>query len=255
MSYYSKFPVLLAQPLLHPYTQRYIGAMTVKPTARIAKVIDNFVRGLVADSLWTKFDALYIFKMHDAQAARINLVNPGTHNLSVSGSPVFTAGAGYAGAASGYLQTSANISTFSNFSQNSAHIGGYIESAQFANTSVIGSEVENIEIRLSTSGIFTYFAINTTGDAISRTIAGLTGHSVASRLNSSQAFFVRNGALVGGVVSNTSVAVGANPFKVCGGVSGNNTSQFSFAHVGSGLTEAESNGLYQRILTYRSDYP
>lgn len=253
MSYYSKFPSLLVYGSLHPYTQTYLAAMTTQPSAQITKAIDNFVRGIVDDGLWSKFDALYIFKMHDAQAARINLAQPGTHDLSTSGSPVFTAGAGYAGAVSGYLQTSANISTFSNFSQDNAHIGGYIESAQNSNTPAIGSELQNIEIRPVTAGT-TYFAINTTGNAISRSAGGGTGHSVASRLNSSQVFFVRDGAMVGSVVSNASVAVAANPFKVCGGIFNNNTSQFSFAHVGSGLTEAESDDLYQRILTYRTEY-
>ena len=252
MSYYTKFMPLIFQGL-HPYTQAYINAMSTKPSAQITKAIDNFVRGIVDDGLWSKFDALYIFKMHTAQAAQLNLIQPGTHDLSTSGSPVFTADAGYAGAASGYLKTSANISTFSKFSQDSAHIGGYIESAQTANTPAIGSALKNIEIRPFTGGN-TFFAINTTGNAIGRAVASGVGHPVASRLNSSEAFFVKNGALSGAVASNASVAVSANPFKVCGGIFNNNASQFSFAHVGSGLTEAECDDLYQRILTYRTEY-
>lgn len=255
MSYYSKFPQLLVQPL-HPYTQAYIAAMSVKPSARIAKAIDNFVRGLVADSLWTKFDALYIFKMHDAQAARINLVNPGTHNLSTSGSPVFTAGAGYTGAASGYLQTSANMNTFSKFTQNNAHLGVYFTSATNLNVGVIGSQSNVNEIRASSAlNQNSYAMCNASYVSGEATRTFVNGHRVVSRPSSSVYRHFGNGVQLGADNSRASSAIAANTLKVCGGISGNETaSTVEVAHVGENLTVTECNNLYQRILTYRSEY-
>lgn len=51
------------------------------------------------------------------------------------------------------------------------------------------------------------------------------------------------------------MAVAAETLKVCGGIFLDNTTQLSFAHAGSALTVGEIDDLYQRILTYRSDYP
>lgn len=255
MSYYGHFPQVFAA--WHPYTQRYIAAMTTKPSPLVAQNIDRFVRGLLTDNLWGKFDALYIFKMHDAQAARLNLVNPGTYDLSLVGAPTFTAGSGYLGGASAYLQTSVNMSTFAKFRQNDAHLGVYFTASSTINVGVIGNQSNVNEIRGSSPGNQNSYAMCNASYVFAealRTFAN--GHRVVARPSSTVYRHIGNGVQLGADNTRASSAVAASSLKVCGGINGNETaSTVEIAHAGSNITVAESNLLYNRILSYRTGYP
>lgn len=74
-----------------------VNAMTVKPSRANYIKIDNLIGSLKAASVWAKLDCLYVFKSHDAQAARLNWKTPASYAATVVGSPSFTANVGYLG--------------------------------------------------------------------------------------------------------------------------------------------------------------
>lgn len=73
-----------------------VARMSVAPDAARAGLIDATVRALKAAGVWARLELLYLLAAHDAQAARVNWVQPG-FALSVAGAPAFTADRGYAG--------------------------------------------------------------------------------------------------------------------------------------------------------------
>src|SRR5215217_346283 len=79
------------------------NAMTVKPNNTRAALIDGIVGDLKTAGLWAKLDTFYLLWSHDAQAARVNWINPAKFGLTVQGVPVFTANNGYSGNGAGCL--------------------------------------------------------------------------------------------------------------------------------------------------------
>jgi hypothetical protein len=88
-------------------TRRYIGAMTTPPSARRIRAIDAFVRSLTTGRAIGYLRYLVILRAHNAQAARVNLINPGTGTgtESTSPSPLFTQDSGYFGDGNGFIST------------------------------------------------------------------------------------------------------------------------------------------------------
>ena len=84
-------------------------------------LVNNFIRGLREDGIWSKFDRIWLLAAENQQSARIDL-KVGTLATSV-GSPTFTANIGYTCTTSAYLDTNYNFITDAvAFSQNSAHL-------------------------------------------------------------------------------------------------------------------------------------
>lgn len=73
------------------------SAMTVQPSGARKRLYSNLIKALKTSGVWSKLDVFYITATHDAQAARLNLKNPGTFTLSLVSAPTFTADHGYAG--------------------------------------------------------------------------------------------------------------------------------------------------------------
>jgi hypothetical protein len=99
------------------------AAMTTQPSSGLKSLYNTCITSLINAGIWAKLDALYLMNVETAQAARLNIKNPGTYNLTAVSSPTFTAKTGYAGdGAAAYLDTNFNPTTASapKFVQDSA---------------------------------------------------------------------------------------------------------------------------------------
>lgn len=78
-------------------TQAALDAFDVQPPEDVIVALDRFMRRIVRDGVYANLDLLHVGAIHDAQAARVNLINPGVFDLVENNSPVFTPYRGYAG--------------------------------------------------------------------------------------------------------------------------------------------------------------
>lgn len=86
--------VIAAGPSYSAEAEAYFAAMSVQPSTALKDLVEALITTLKADGNFTGWIGLG--PVHDAQAARVNLVNP-AQVATVGGSPVFTAKQGYAG--------------------------------------------------------------------------------------------------------------------------------------------------------------
>lgn len=85
-----------AYPYVNAEARAYVAAMTVKPDDAVKALIDDTVGDLKSASLWTKLSILTWLRIHDEQAGRLNMVNPGQNTLTpIGSSPTFTAWQGF----------------------------------------------------------------------------------------------------------------------------------------------------------------
>lgn len=265
MSYYNNFPGLLFQPL-HPYTQAYVAAMSVKPTATRTRLIDNLVRSLVSSGAWNYLSSMPLLKSHDSQAARVDLINP-SNVYSLIGTPTFAVDAGYTMSGSNGLNSGMNLSTDAKYKQNDAHLGVWCNTnvnenaADISNTSTV--QQSGIRSREpSVVGVFGQCNHGGTG-ATYATFAGngwtatSVGHSVVQRNNAANAVsstpIYKNGvkatslAILGSAAS--AAVVNAN-FRI----GQNATKQIACAHFGSNMPDATVTALYNALNTYFSSF-
>jgi hypothetical protein len=88
-----------------PDVNAYLLAMSVTPDATRIGHLETLIGGLKTDGVWSKLEWLSILAAHDAQAARINAVNP-AQIASETGTLTFTTDRGYTGdGSSGSLDT------------------------------------------------------------------------------------------------------------------------------------------------------
>ena len=100
MSFVGRRRSLLAQPNPINYrarTRAYLAAMSVQPSLREALTINRFIAGLEDNNLIQYFDRLYGFALHDEQAYRLDMLNPGSDTLVKVNSPTWVPYQGFKG--------------------------------------------------------------------------------------------------------------------------------------------------------------
>lgn len=151
------------------------AAMDVQPSSALKDIYATAIDGLVAAGLWAIRDAYYFLNVETAQAARVNLKNPGTYNLTAFNSPAFTAKVGYAGNGStSYLDSNFNPSTAGGiWAQNDASIFVWSLTSGQAASAILGYNGSGnypLYTRYTTNQ--TFGAINSTSPM---TVANLDG--------------------------------------------------------------------------------
>ena len=109
----------------------YFAAMSVAPDDTRKGHLNTLIASLKTAGVWAKLDGLYIMAAHDAQAARVNAVNPASV-ATANGTITFTTDRGYAGnGTTGYLNTGFNPTTAPSpkYARNSAHMGAWSRTA------------------------------------------------------------------------------------------------------------------------------
>jgi len=221
------------------------AAMTVQPTTARKRLINSTFGVLIGSGILPKLDHLYVLAAHDSQAALLNWVNPAV-SLSLTASPTFTADRGYQGdAATSGLQTSTNMSTFTNFKQDTASMFGWsLTDAQSATADfggvVAGSNSFAI-IRTATNLINSRVNCASTSSIANTTGLGLF---TLSRGSSADFNVYKNSVLLGtGSIVSTAVP-GGMPFGICKGSTTFSARQMAAGGCGSALSASDVAVLY-----------
>lgn len=221
-------------------TATLLAAFTTAPTDLRKAYINRLVKDLKGAGVWSKFDLLYLLAAHDAQAGRVNWVAPGSHNLTVIGSPVFTVDQGYKGATSSYLDSGVAASALSKYKQNDAVIGIWTRTAIVETLGAISSIGGGIAARIIPA-ITSTSTSSYLNNATSTTVAGAggVGHHAVSRSASGSYTYYKNGASAGTASQASTGVPSGNVFVLrdTGGTS--STQQLALAYVGQSLTSTE----------------
>jgi hypothetical protein len=216
----------------------------------------GLINALVADGLWSKFDALYVFATQDSATALLNLISSSFAATTLSGTLTFTADRGFTkGAGNGILTTNFNPTTAPSpkFVLNSAHCSAWSVTdpgtSAIAIFGSIGANETDIYPRYTDNNA--YFRCNSTNIA-GVAVADPIGHYIANRSSSSAVQGYKNGS---SVLSNTSATSGGptnNPFTFGAATSSGALSphQIAACSVGSSLSSTDATNFYNRLRTY-----
>jgi len=227
----------------------------------------TLVNGLVADGVWNKLDALYIFATQDSATALLNLKSSSYNCTAVNG-PTFTADRGFTGATTGnkHLTTGFNPATAGGmYTQNSAHLSLW-------NLTAAGSGPPAIGCQAGTSNNAYIYAPNYNGDnqQYVRINSGSTGggmgpsnqntagHYLGNRGSSGAVDGYRNGSATGFSPSATASVSMPSVVMTILGVSNSGTvsaidNQAAAASIGAALSAAEVFAFYNRLYRYFID--
>lgn len=235
--------------------------------AKHKRAYDRMIRGLVADGIWSKLDALYIWATVNQATALLNLKSS-SFACTTSGTVSFSADNGFTGNATDFfLDSGFNPNAGGgNYLLDSASFGVYILTNRTATTS------NKFNFGADNAGAFTLVASINVLDAVGgfRTLkndataatdatAGTArGSWGVSRTGASTGSFCRNGAQLGTFV-NASVGLPTQTFYFFAlhfsGAFGFVDDQMAAGFIGGGLTSAQLNSLSNRINTYMASLP
>jgi len=219
-------------------------------TAAYTALID----GLVADGVWSKLDALYIFATQNTTNARLN-VKSASYTASVTGTVTFTADRGYTNPASGtdYVNTNFNASTAGgNYTQNAAHFMSW-QVADLGNMGVVlGADGATRMYQAPNfgGGGSTLSRINTTTGGASGTVANGAGMALSNRSSSSTVETYRNAVQLA-TGSDASAALNNSTFSVPSVfLTDSNLTVMAGCSMGGSLTSGQVTSFYNRLRTY-----
>lgn len=249
MSYYSKFPNLIAQSK----ADKYFSAMSAQLPSGKKAVIRTFFDSLEASGIWGKLEYLNIFALETEQQALVNAINP-TQSLIKSGSPVFTGDDGFRcnSNLANYLSTPNNANSFLNYGQNDASFSTWVTIPAGINSSVMGIANSCALFPSSTgggAGVYTRVNTSTTWSFV--TTAKTPEFVLAARNGASTAYGYRDGATAADH-TQTSTAVPPSPFRYLSVETAANNMTMRFAHIGKFLTKTEASNLYGYVNTLLS---
>lgn len=222
----------------------------------------NLINGLVADSLWTKLDALYIFATKDTTTANLNLKST-SFGLTQTGTVTFTADQGYTGDAStGNLNTGFTPSTAGgNYALNAASFGVYALTSRTTGQNYAQMGTNTVGLGTSASDLYPWFTdnnlygeINANGGGVAAP-ANAQGMYAVTRTASNALAVYRNGSSFT-TAATTSVALPDQTFFILAAHGGSNTTvgrsgdKLSAAFIGGSLNGTEAGNLSTRINAY-----
>lgn len=227
-----------------------IARMSVAPSGVRARAIDAAVRALKASGVWPKLTVLHLIAAHDAQAARLNWVQP-AYDLTAVNSPMFTADRGYAGdGAAAYLDTGWAPSLGA---QDSLCFGVWTRTNSQSAAGVAGTSAGPSVLLLPRSATDTAAVRANQGPATASGAGSVTdgsGLTVANRSGASAVQIYKGGALLLSA-SPASAAPGTSSLTLgLFNASNFNTHQFAACVIGSSLNGAEQAALHAALLGY-----
>jgi hypothetical protein len=231
-------------------TAALVARMSVQPSGTRVRSIDAAVRALKAGGVWPKLAALYLIAAHDAQAARLNWVQP-AYGLTAVNSPAFTTDRGYAGdGTAAYLDTGWSPSLGA---QDSLCFGVWDRTGAQSTAGVAGTSAAPSVLLLVRSATDTA-AVRVNQGAASASGAGSvtdgSGLTVANRSGASAVQIYRNGALLLSA-SPASTAPSTAPLTLgLFNASNFNAHQFAACVIGSSLDAGEQAALHGALLGY-----
>lgn len=243
------------------------AAMSSEPDATRKALISDTIVGLKSAGIWDKLDALWFMAAHDAQAGRLNWINPGTHNLTAVDAPTFTVDEGYAGnGTTSHLDTNYVPSTDAvKFTLNDASIGFYMATHAGTTTRApMGARDTTASTSprqcLVITTTFTVARLNVDNNADQASdLSVATGLHVAQRTDANTVQIYRGGSLlatgtrVSQAVPQYSLFIGASNGGGSAGLLDNR--QFSMAMAGASLTAQQQGDLNTIVQSYLDGLP
>ena len=216
-------------------TTALLNRMTVTPSAKHQDLINVCIKMLVNQGLWALCDGIYALAADAAADALLNWKGT-AYPLTVTGSPTFTAGAGYVSSSSAYLSCpTGTLGTGTLWTENSAHLGIWQNTASTVDAPLVadGAGVNGI-------GGGQYSFITGLNSSSGRNygsespVITFPSHLCASRAAAASYPTYVNGSLTA-TVTATSQATTGTTLSTFGG----NTGQLSMWHFGSAITQAQ----------------
>lgn len=237
--------------VLQPQTVALEAQMLVQPTHDRTLAIDAFMAALVSSGVYANSDLIYTMAAANAQAAGLNWAAPQSHPLIPTGSPAFTADFGYAGTATGYLDTGLNVLSTTFFKQATASISWYRAAGGLSSVPDIGISISPLNVQgIGASGSP---AVITTrlGSTFALTFnASSTGPSLycVSRFGTTLKFF-QNGVLLGSIALANQALHSAN-FLLLNVTGTPSTVPLSYGRYGASVTDAQAAAEYAGLSAY-----
>jgi hypothetical protein len=230
------------------------------PTQQTA--INTLVVGLKADSLWTKMLAVYPFVGGTATTCKFNLKNPldtdGAFRLHFSGSWIHTPSGSKPDGATAYANTYFIPST--SWTLNNGSVSAYSRTNNVELSSVIygtkGPQFNSAVYAVINTSLSTVIQ-NGLNSAIPSPPPTTTAiNLISSRINTNEIIVALNGTTAPYVSTPTALS----PASIYLSARNNNavsadlfsSRQLAFAHIGTGLTQAECTQLYNRIQAFQT---
>ena len=230
-----------------------------------AAVVDEFIRGLKADGLWTKQERLWLLAAENSQSALTDIV--GLTLAIANGSPTFTTDQGYTGVDASttvYLDTGWNPPGATLFAQDSAHISIY--SNTNTTSSASGGCPYGLTFQPAQIGIFIRYSdgtlrprINDTTLSTNATNADSRGFYIVNRDTSTTEQVYKNGVNYASNGTTSAPDTSTDNIFILAGNSSNSgpvspafgsAIQVSMAGLGSSLSAADAVNFYKRVRSY-----
>lgn len=231
----------------------YWNAMSSEPNPARKAVIDTFVKALKAGNVWDKLGILCLFAAHHEQASRLNLVNPGSGNTQLMGTvnnPTFTVDRGWQGNGSNaYLRMLGyTMATIPGYSQDSATIGAWVESAG-ANPRISLGIAAGPQVLLRANNA----TVRVNGNALSFATSPSTGLMGGIRRNSTDIVAKLNGATnATGSISSVAANLSEVPLVLSSnGAYGSD--RLAACFFGDQLSDSEWTALYNALRAYLTE--
>lgn len=225
----------------------YVARMGTAPSNALKALIDTFIGSLKTGGVYTLLDTLYIFALHNATDAFLNVISSSNTATGVGG-PAFTAFQGYTGSGSAYVMLNRASNAAGNYGTNAGHASIWELSNLQADNSTIGPSVNLVPWDTTNhfQGTLNSFSNNNTIPSTSG-----NGHWIANRSSSSADQFYKNGASIGSDANASNNAPSAASWLVCTG----NTSfpaayQISIVTTGGSLNSTQAAALYNACQVY-----
>jgi hypothetical protein len=224
----------------HPYARAYFAQHDVQLNTARKKVVDKFIRGLVSNALWDKFDFIYIHALPTSVQSRTNVVIPTEADATVQGAPTFTANVGWSSSSvANHVRAAKTLDQYAKFTRNDAHFGFYVDVSSSQNAYSGGSE-DTLNVLQPYNGTTARYRINQATQQ--STTGGGDGSHIVARYGSTSNGYYYNG-VANGNDTQASSAVGATNWNICNlGAGGTtpNTSPVRASHLGASLSSGQA---------------
>jgi hypothetical protein len=243
-----------------PSADNIIDNMYQFPDQRLRDMIRKTYQKLIDAGLDTKLGGLWVHCLPTQQDALLNWMtinNTTPRNLSIVGSPVFTANQGFTGdGATAQLQSGIGYALL-NGSQNSFCMGTFVVSAGSSNKGIIGSGAVTAArreyLQTGPSGALSVVMNDTTVDTF--TPPAYTGMFTATRGASTDFNVYLNDRLVKNIVRTSTTGVDAISFLASQDLTAVEFSdaQIAFSFAGANLSATDVANLYNAMYPFVKD--
>lgn len=223
--------------------------------------IDNLVRGLKDDGIWSKMKAVYPFVGGTATTHKYNLVNPvdsdAAFRLVFNGGWTHSSLGALPNGTNGYADTKFVPST--SFSSNNSSFGVYSRTDNVNGENLLGTSTTTANRILMyvkfTSGGASQINHNSQSPA-QPTILNSSGLFVSNRISAGTQKVFYNGNSIASI-SSSEQSLSTVPIFISSGnnngtASGFSNRQLAFAHFADGLTDTEAANLYTRVQAFQT---